>query len=63
MLGLCSGEVVLQISCFAEAERIYMLAKDTVVNNKTLTSLVIPEIQVTLSRWSHVGGPVRARPH
>lgn len=49
VLGLCSGAVVLQISCFAEAERIYMLAKDTVVNNKTLTSLVIPEIQVTLS--------------
>lgn len=49
MLGLCSGAVVLQISCFAEAERIYMLAKDTVVNNKTLMSLVIPEIQVTLS--------------
>lgn len=40
---------MLQISCFAEAERIYMLAKDTVVNNKTLTSLVIPEIQVMLS--------------
>lgn len=38
------GAVVLQVSCFSEAERIYMLAKDTTVNNKTLTSLVIPEI-------------------
>ncbi|XP_040903831.1 diacylglycerol kinase theta isoform X2 [Toxotes jaculatrix] len=38
------GAVVLQISCFSEAERIYMLAKDTSVNSKTLTSLVVPEI-------------------
>uniref|UniRef100_A0A3B3YLM5 Diacylglycerol kinase n=1 Tax=Poecilia mexicana TaxID=48701 RepID=A0A3B3YLM5_9TELE len=39
------GAVALQISCFAEAERIYMLAKDTTISNKTLTSLIIPEIQ------------------
>ncbi|KAM4732613.1 diacylglycerol kinase theta isoform 2-T2 [Anableps anableps] len=39
------GAVALQISCFSEAERIYMLAKDTSISNKTLTSLVIPEIQ------------------
>uniref|UniRef100_A0A3B5BIV4 diacylglycerol kinase (ATP) n=1 Tax=Stegastes partitus TaxID=144197 RepID=A0A3B5BIV4_9TELE len=39
-----SGAVALLISCFAEAERIYMLAKDTSVSNKPLTSLVIPEI-------------------
>uniref|UniRef100_A0AAR2K4D7 Diacylglycerol kinase n=1 Tax=Pygocentrus nattereri TaxID=42514 RepID=A0AAR2K4D7_PYGNA len=38
------GAVVLQISCFSEAERIYMLAKDTNINGKQLTSLVIPEI-------------------
>ncbi|KAM3866733.1 diacylglycerol kinase theta [Diretmus argenteus] len=38
------GAVVLQVSCFSEAERIYMLAKDTTVNNKPLTSLVVPEI-------------------
>ncbi|XP_068428379.1 diacylglycerol kinase theta [Clinocottus analis] len=38
------GAVALQVSCFSEAERIYMLAKDTTVSNKTLTSLVIPEI-------------------
>ncbi|XP_074530000.1 diacylglycerol kinase theta [Halichoeres trimaculatus] len=38
------GAVALQISCFSEAERLYMLAKDTTINNKTLTSLVIPEI-------------------
>ncbi|XP_027136373.1 diacylglycerol kinase theta isoform X1 [Larimichthys crocea] len=41
------GAVALRISCFSEAERIYMLAKDTAVNNKTLTSLVVPEIEVT----------------
>ncbi|GLD67014.1 diacylglycerol kinase theta-like protein [Lates japonicus] len=38
------GAVALQISCFSEAERIYMLAKDTSVSSKSLTSLVIPEI-------------------
>ncbi|XP_061580814.1 diacylglycerol kinase theta-like [Cololabis saira] len=39
------GAAALQISCFSEAERIYMLAKDTTINSKTLTSLVIPEVQ------------------
>ncbi|KAM9849462.1 diacylglycerol kinase theta [Aulostomus maculatus] len=38
------GAVAMQISCFSEAERIYMLVKDTSVKNKALTSLVIPEI-------------------
>ncbi|XP_053284682.1 diacylglycerol kinase theta [Pleuronectes platessa] len=38
------GAVVLQVSCFSEAERIYMLAKDTSVSSKTLTSLVVPQI-------------------
>uniref|UniRef100_A0A4W5PEM3 diacylglycerol kinase (ATP) n=1 Tax=Hucho hucho TaxID=62062 RepID=A0A4W5PEM3_9TELE len=38
------GAVVVQISCFSEAERIYMLAKDTSVSNQQLNSLVIPEI-------------------
>ncbi|XP_041845838.1 diacylglycerol kinase theta-like isoform X2 [Melanotaenia boesemani] len=39
------GAVALQISCFSEAERIYMLAKDTSISNKMLTSLVIPQIE------------------
>lgn len=43
------GAVVLQISCFSEAERIYMLAKDTTVGGKQLNSLVIPHIMVTCS--------------
>ncbi|XP_028271709.1 diacylglycerol kinase theta [Parambassis ranga] len=38
------GALVLQITCFSEAERIYMLAKDTSISGKTLTSLVVPEI-------------------
>lgn len=38
------GAVVLQISCFSEAERIYMLAKDVSISGKQLYSLVIPEI-------------------
>ncbi|XP_072251225.1 diacylglycerol kinase theta [Leuresthes tenuis] len=40
------GALALQISCFSEAERIYMLAKDTSINSKSLTSLVVPEIQL-----------------
>ncbi|CAN9514629.1 unnamed protein product [Ophioblennius macclurei] len=40
------GAVALQVSCFSEAERIYMLAKDSSVNNKPLTSIVIPEITI-----------------
>ncbi|KAM4048982.1 diacylglycerol kinase theta [Anomaloglossus baeobatrachus] len=38
------GAVLLQISCFSEAERIFMLAKDTTVNNKQLTATIIPHI-------------------
>ncbi|KAI5623110.1 diacylglycerol kinase theta, partial [Silurus asotus] len=38
------GAVALQITCFSEAERIYMLAKDTSICGKQLTCLVIPEI-------------------
>ncbi|XP_075450391.1 diacylglycerol kinase theta isoform X2 [Ascaphus truei] len=38
------GAVVLEISCFSEAERIFMLLKDTAVNNKQLTGVIIPHI-------------------
>ncbi|KAF5906437.1 diacylglycerol kinase theta, partial [Clarias magur] len=38
------GALALQITCFSEAERIYMLAKDTSINSKQLTCLVIPRI-------------------
>uniref|UniRef100_A0AAY4DVJ0 Diacylglycerol kinase n=1 Tax=Denticeps clupeoides TaxID=299321 RepID=A0AAY4DVJ0_9TELE len=41
---ICTGAVVLQISCFLEAERVYMLAKDSSVRGKQLTSLVVPEL-------------------
>lgn len=41
-----TGAVVLEISCFSEAERLYMLAKDTTVNDKTLTAVVLPEVLV-----------------
>ncbi|CAM4616530.1 unnamed protein product [Leuciscus chuanchicus] len=44
LLLQCVGAVVLQISCFSEAERIYMLAKDISIGGKPLYSLVIPEI-------------------
>ncbi|MGH0145088.1 UNVERIFIED_CONTAM: hypothetical protein FKN15_006505 [Acipenser sinensis] len=38
------GAVVLEISCFSEAERIYMLAKDTIINGKQISAVIIPEI-------------------
>uniref|UniRef100_A0A8C9NFY2 Diacylglycerol kinase n=1 Tax=Serinus canaria TaxID=9135 RepID=A0A8C9NFY2_SERCA len=41
------GAVVLQISCFSEAERIYMLVKDTVVNDKPLNAVVIPAVMAS----------------
>ncbi|XP_031442985.1 diacylglycerol kinase theta isoform X2 [Clupea harengus] len=50
------GAVVLQISCFSEAERIFMLAKDSSVDGKQLTSLVIP--QITTSKLPRGGCPL-----
>uniref|UniRef100_A0AAQ5ZQL9 Diacylglycerol kinase n=1 Tax=Amphiprion ocellaris TaxID=80972 RepID=A0AAQ5ZQL9_AMPOC len=44
VIQVFAGAVALQISCFSEAERIYMLAKDTSINDKPLSSLVVPEI-------------------
>lgn len=41
-----SGAVALQVSCFSEAERVFMLARDTSVNEKNLSSVVIPEIML-----------------
>ena len=43
---LFSGAVVLQSTCFSEAERLFMLVKDTVVNDKQLTAVVLPEVMV-----------------
>ncbi|XP_032876349.1 diacylglycerol kinase theta isoform X2 [Amblyraja radiata] len=41
------GAVVLEISCFAEAERIYMLVRDTTINDKQLSTVIIPDIQAS----------------
>ncbi|XP_004383634.1 diacylglycerol kinase theta, partial [Trichechus manatus latirostris] len=38
------GAVVLDVACFAEAERLYMLVKDTAVQGRPLTALVLPEV-------------------
>ncbi|XP_040822030.1 diacylglycerol kinase theta isoform X1 [Ochotona curzoniae] len=38
------GAVVLDVTCFAEAERLYMLARDTAVQGRPLTALVLPEV-------------------
>ncbi|XP_048469712.1 diacylglycerol kinase theta-like [Rhincodon typus] len=42
-----SGAVVLEFSCFDEAERIYTQVKDTTVNDRQLTTVIIPVIEVT----------------
>lgn len=41
------GAVVLDVTCFAEAERLYMLARDTAVQGRPLTALVLPEVLVS----------------
>ncbi|XP_062069219.1 diacylglycerol kinase theta [Lepus europaeus] len=38
------GAVVLDVGCFAEAERLYMLVRDTAVRGRPLTALVLPEV-------------------
>ncbi|ELR60812.1 Diacylglycerol kinase theta, partial [Bos mutus] len=38
------GAVVLDVACFAEAERLYMLIRDTAVRGRPLTALVLPEV-------------------
>lgn len=38
------GAVVLDVTCFAEAERLYMLARDTAVHGRPLTALVLPDV-------------------
>ncbi|XP_051026139.1 diacylglycerol kinase theta isoform X2 [Acomys russatus] len=38
------GAVILDVTCFSEAERLYMLARDTVVHGRPLTALVLPDV-------------------
>lgn len=38
------GAVVLDVACFAEAERLYMLVRDTSVHGRLLTALVLPDV-------------------
>ncbi|XP_007467966.1 PREDICTED: diacylglycerol kinase theta [Lipotes vexillifer] len=38
------GAVVLDVACFAEAERLYMLVRDTAVRGRPLTALVLPDV-------------------
>ncbi|KAM7159408.1 diacylglycerol kinase theta isoform 1-T1 [Molossus nigricans] len=38
------GAVVLDVACFAEAERLCMLVRDTVVHSRLLTALVLPDV-------------------
>ncbi|XP_032347699.1 diacylglycerol kinase theta isoform X2 [Camelus ferus] len=38
------GAVVLDVACFAEAERLYMLVRDTAVHSRPLTALVLPDV-------------------
>ncbi|XP_062964684.1 diacylglycerol kinase theta isoform X2 [Cynocephalus volans] len=38
------GAVVLDVACFAEAERLYMLVRNTAVRGRPLTALVLPDV-------------------
>ncbi|XP_057627167.1 diacylglycerol kinase theta isoform X1 [Chionomys nivalis] len=38
------GAVILDVTCFAEAERLYMLARDTAVHGRPLTALLLPDV-------------------
>ncbi|XP_036982843.2 diacylglycerol kinase theta isoform X2 [Artibeus jamaicensis] len=38
------GAAVLDVACFTEAERLYMLVKDTAVHSQPLTALVLPDV-------------------
>lgn len=38
---------MLDVACFAEAERLYMLVRDTAVRGRPLTALVLPEVLVS----------------
>ena len=42
-----TGAVVLDVACFAEAERLYMLVRDTAVHGRPLTALVLPDVLVS----------------
>uniref|UniRef100_A0A8C2N3L7 Diacylglycerol kinase n=1 Tax=Cricetulus griseus TaxID=10029 RepID=A0A8C2N3L7_CRIGR len=42
--GVTLGAVILDVTCFSEAERLYMLARDTAVHGRPLTALVLPEV-------------------
>lgn len=42
-----AGAVILDVTCFSEAERLYMLARDTAVHGRPLTALVLPDVLVS----------------
>lgn len=44
---------MLDVACFAEAERLYMLVRDTAVHGRPLTALVLPDVLVSGRRQGH----------
>ncbi|XP_066241439.1 diacylglycerol kinase theta [Saccopteryx leptura] len=38
------GALVLDVACFAEAERLYMVIRDTALQGRPLTALVLPDV-------------------
>ncbi|KAG8508623.1 Diacylglycerol kinase theta, partial [Galemys pyrenaicus] len=38
------GALVLEVACFAEAERLYVLVRDTAVQGRPLSALVLPDV-------------------
>ena len=47
--------MVLDVACFAEAERLYMLVRDTSVRGRLLTALVLPDVLVSGAGMGPVG--------
>lgn len=44
---------MLDVASFTEAERLYMLVRDTAVHGRPLTALVLPDVLVSGCRQGH----------
>lgn len=43
---------MLDVACFAEAERLFMLGRDTMVRGRPLSLLVLPDVLVSGQFWA-----------
>lgn len=54
---------MLDVACFAEAERLYMLGRDTAVRGRPLSVLVLPDVLVSGQFWAALRIPEGHHPH